>query len=61
MPLWTVKRVKETKLKAEIKKNIFLDTNMENGGFRDLFVIEKMVICSKKQCYNIAKVTKQLG
>ena len=43
-----------------VYKDIFLDTNMENGGFRGLLGIEKMVLCSKL-CCNIAKLKKTHG
>ena len=33
---------------------------MENGGFRGLLGIEKMVLCSKL-CCNIAKLKKHMG
>ena len=46
-------------MKIEIKL-FFLDTNMENGGFRGLLGIEKMVLCSKL-CCNIAKLKKHMG
>ena len=40
--------------------NIFLNTNMENGGYRGLLGAEKMVLCSKL-CCNIAKLKKHMG
>ena len=33
---------------------------MENGGFRGMLGIEKMVLCSKL-CCNIAKLKKHMG
>ena len=42
------------------KEYTFLDTNIENGGFRGLLVIEKMVLCIR-MCCNIAKLKKHMG
>ena len=41
----------------KVAKKIFVDTNIENGGFRGLLDIDKMVSC-RKLCCNIAKLKK---
>ena len=56
----SVNEIRKKRATFDEKKMLFLDTNMENGGFRGLLGIEKMVLCSKL-CCNIANLKKHMG